>query len=163
AKIIKRIFQESVSGIGCRAIAERLFKEGIKPFGKSDRWKSASVEKILGNRAVLGEYQMYKMISAKPFRREPVGDPEPGYFPIIIPQTLFDRAQAAKESRKTWSPKRGMIGKGGNKGHVANLFSGIAICSYCEAKMYYVTKTYHYLTCSKNCEDAKNWRYDHFE
>ncbi|MCE3519850.1 recombinase family protein, partial [Escherichia coli] len=64
-KIVKRIFEESVAGIGAFSITKRLNGDEVAPFGKSRGWIQSYVTKILKNRAVLGEYQPHKIVSGK--------------------------------------------------------------------------------------------------
>src|SRR5690606_32027127 len=59
--IVKRIFEENVNGFGIRKIASRLNEDGIDTWGKGKRkgegWHASYIQKILGNTAVLGEFQ----------------------------------------------------------------------------------------------------------
>lgn len=160
--VVRRIFEETADGIGAFTIVRRLNQQGIRPFGHAATWQKSSLDKIILSRAVIGEFQ--------PKRRgengmEPVGDPIAGYYPPIIDEDLFYRAQAARASRRH--------GSGGRRGErISNLFSGLAVCGYCGARMHYLNKGAppkggSYLVC-----DAANrkagctialWNYSDFE
>ena len=71
AQVIRRIFSESASGIGNYSITQRLNKEKVLHFGRSNGWHLSYVSKILKNRAVLGEYQPHKRAGGK---SRPEGD-----------------------------------------------------------------------------------------
>jgi hypothetical protein len=118
--------------------------------------------KTLSNRAVLGEFQPH-ILRIK--ERLPEGEPIAGYFPRVIDDELFHRAQNARAQRRT--------GTGGRKGErVSNLFSGLAKCGHCGATMSFENKGYsskggRYLFCDSakrglGCK-AVRWRYEDFE
>jgi len=162
ADVVIRIFEDSAAGIGNYSIAKRLNKNHISPFGRSNGWQLSYVAKILGSRAVLGEFQPHRLVDGK---RVAEGDPISDYFPRIVPDQLFYRAQNARSQRQ--------IGGGGRKGlGISNLFSGLARCLYCRSRMVFVDKGPKpkggtYLVCDSarrglGCEKA-GWRYDHFE
>ena len=84
------------------------------------------IAKILANRAALGEFQPHIRVEGK---RTPDGEPIEGYFPAIIDDELFYRAQHAKSQR--------LVGGARRKGKAfTNLFSGLASCAYCNARIY---------------------------
>ncbi len=163
AEIVRRIFEETANGIGSWSIVRKLNAEGVKPFGRANGWQKSSVDKIILNRAVIGEFQ--------PKRRgnhgtEDVGLPIQDYYPAVIEETLFYRA---KDARKARAQAKG----GGRRGaRISNLFSRLAVCGYCGARMHYLnkgggSKGGAYLVC-----DAANrktgctvalWRYQGFE
>lgn len=162
-KIVRRIFEETANGIGAWSIVRRLNEEGIKPFGHASDWQKSSVDKIILNRAVIGEFQ--------PKRRggngvEAVGEPVPDYYPAAVDEGLFYRAQAARADRAR-NKSRGRRGT-----RISNLFSGLAICGYCQARMHYLNKGSGpkggaYLVCDAanrkvGCTVAA-WRYEDFE
>jgi DNA invertase Pin-like site-specific DNA recombinase len=130
ANVVRRIFEESASGLGIFSIAERLNREGIKPFGGTRGpgrgWHCSYVSKLLSNRAVLGEMQPYECVDRS--HRRPVGEPTKGYYPRIVPDELFFRARAGLDQRR---------GRGGRRGtNFANIFAGgILRCLYCKFGM----------------------------
>jgi DNA invertase Pin-like site-specific DNA recombinase len=114
AEIIRRIFRMATEGYGTITITKKLNADKVRHFGRGDHWPRSYVNKILANRAVLGEYQPYKGRGTK---RQPDGKPIPGYYPAIITEQEFYAARAGLASRK---------GKPGRlpKQHV-NLFTGL--------------------------------------
>ena len=162
AKIIRRIFREAANGVGSYSITRQLNEDSITPFARSRGWQMSYVSKILNNRSVIGEYQPHKMVAGK---RVPDGPAITNYFPAVVEQELFYRAQQGRRERLA----RGA----GRKGKfISNLFSGLATCAYCRAPMHFENKGYPpkgacYLVCDAarrglGCE-TKRWRYDHFE
>jgi Recombinase len=80
-------------------------------------WHKSYVQKILSNKAVTGEFQPHLKREGK---RLPTGDPIKQYYPAIIDETLFYRAQVSTQSRRK-------IG-GGRKGRgFAYLFKGLLL------------------------------------
>lgn len=178
AEIVKRIFEESASGVGNLSIARRLNERGIPPFGKPkgivggrpvskntpSLWHQSSVAKILASKSVLGEFQPHVLISKK--KRKSTGPVIRDYFPPVVDSELFFRAQNARSLRA--------VGGGGPRGQfVSNLFSGLAKCAYCGSSMVFEDhgsgpKGGRYLVCSLAKRDKtrcsrKGWRYDRFE
>lgn len=161
-QVVRRIFEESASGIGAYSITRRLNTDHIPPFGRSEGWVKSYVTKILQNRSVLGEYQPHRKIDGK---RVPIGDPIDGYFPQIIDETLFLRVQASRRDRQT--------GAAGRKGSgYTNLFTHLATCRYCGSPMHLINKGQgpkggKYLKCSKAMSGpecvSSTWRYQDFE
>lgn len=162
ADVVRRIFRLSTDGVGTYSIVKTLNRDGILPFGRSNGWNESYIEKIVKNRAVLGEYQPHAMIDGK---RRPVGDPVQGYYPAVVSEDEFYAAQAARRARATY--------KGGRKGvELKNLFTHIATCAYCGEPMRMVDKGSgpkggRYLKCSAGIKGmgctTKGWRYDDFE
>jgi hypothetical protein len=161
-EIVRRIFSDSISGIGSGVIASRLNQSANPPFGKADGWHVSSVKKILDNRSVLGEFQPHRMLNGD---RIIAGDVIQDYFPRIISDDTFNQARHAISNRRT--------GNAGRKGvHLSNLFSGLAKCGDCKSPMNFINKGQGpkggaYLVCSHakrglGC-DAVPWRYQDFE
>ncbi|MER8652315.1 recombinase family protein [Mesorhizobium sp. M0586] len=181
--IVQRIFRMSMDGLGIHKITQTLNREKIEPFngggraGKNPRgtWANSSVNSILSNRAVFGEFQM-KIRTHEPNKRGKANDGEPvqGYYPTIISEADFNASTAVRTGRMNHSS--------GRKGKtLSNLFTGIAACSECGGKMHQrllgtyksknpeVTKRYKetkILYCSEtvngNCA-SKSWDYREFE
>jgi hypothetical protein len=170
AQIVRSIFEDSASGIGNYVIVKHLNEKCISPFGPARKtkqgirgWYTCSVRKILSNRAVLGECQPHHWVNGK---RVPAGDPILNYFPPIIDEELFYRAQQGREQRLD---RYGGKGHGGRKGNnVSNLFSGIVRCAYCGSSIHFENKSRGaYLFCNAarrglGCERA-GWKYQEFE
>jgi DNA invertase Pin-like site-specific DNA recombinase len=131
-KLVQDIFEWTKNGIGTGTITTRLNRENIPSFGVRGRemWYDSYIQKILHNRAVIGEFQPHKVIEGK---RVPVGDPIKDYFPRIISDELHVLALSARKSRLTHGA--GRKGKG-----ISNLFSGLLKCGYCHGSMVYMNK-----------------------
>ena len=129
AAIVRRLFDECVSGIGSRMCARRLNDEGVIPFGRAKGWRNTSIRQILMSEAVIGRFQPGVM---KDGGRVPEGPPIEGYFPAIVPEDLFFRAQKAMTGRRKGSAGR-------DRGTFTNLFRGIVRCGHCGGPMYYHT------------------------
>lgn len=149
AEIINRIFELSLSGTGQRKIATILNEEQVAPFGRSD-WNTAYIRSILHSRALIGEYQpMHKKVA--------VGDPIKEYFPRIIEDDVFYRAQGLLKERQFSGGRRGKT--------FGNLFVGMCKCAKCGATYRLIKHVdTSYLTCNSHymktgCDNAKRWRY----
>lgn len=106
-------FEQTCNGIGQRKLAADLNKK-FHPIGRSGKWNQSYLNKILGDRSVLGEFQPHKFTSNG--KRVPDGKPIPNYFPQVIEESLFDRAQAALKNRQQAK---------GPSGKFVNLFVGL--------------------------------------
>ena len=182
-KVVKDIFKWSAKGLGTILIIRKLGEKGIKPWGKGKgknkmltKWHPSYIQKILNNRAVLGEFQPLK--SNKKDEMGVIKD----YYPKIIHEDLFYKVQEARKSRSVANKGGGRKGK-----TVSNLFSKIAYCGYsfsnnmgiykCEGDeelMVYVNKgkksPAKYLQCVRQksgnigCDECRKMlRYDQFE
>jgi DNA invertase Pin-like site-specific DNA recombinase len=161
AELIRQIYSDSCNGMGNFAIARRLNERKIKSWGRSKGWQSSYIQRILNNRAVLGEFQPHKLIENK---RIPIGEPIKTYYPKIIDEDQFYEVKEGKKNRN--------IG-GGRKGiNLSNLFTRIAKCGYCGSSMHFINKGSRpkggrYLVCDKanrklGCHISL-WKYDDFE
>lgn len=191
-KIVKEIFQWSANGLGTALIIQRLEERGVEPWdmgkginlkGKNEinnrvatRWHGSYIQRVLHDRAVLGEYKLRKENAEDGY------ECIEKYYPQIIDEELFYRVQQARKDRDVNNNGKGAGRKG--KG-LSNLFSGIAYCGYsvdtiknnhrCSGdneKMIYANKgrDLTYLQCSRTkngntgCERCRKlWRYDAFE
>lgn len=130
--IVNRIFQENANGFGIRKIASRLNEEGIDTWGrgkrKGDGWHASYIQKILGNTAVLGEFQPHTR--PRGGIREPSGDPIPNYFPPVIDEATFALVNSGRKR----------LPGGAAKSNLPNLFSGRTRCSSCGSTMTYIKK-----------------------
>jgi DNA invertase Pin-like site-specific DNA recombinase len=114
ADTVRAIFRLVIEGHGLRTIAKRLNAEGVPPIGRSKHWFQSYLAKIVGNRAVVGEYQPH---AGRGGGRRPDGGPVPNYYPAVISEEEWSAAQAALACRRT---KPGRLGKG-----AINLFAGL--------------------------------------
>ncbi|NLF68146.1 MAG: recombinase family protein [Candidatus Anammoximicrobium sp.] len=107
--ILELIFRLAIDGLGFDAIIKHLNEHDI-PHLEDGTWQRKYISSILHDRAVLGEFQPCK-------NGKPEGQPVKGYYPQVIDETTFNRAQAALAKRRR---------KGGPRGRkVANLFTGL--------------------------------------
>jgi DNA invertase Pin-like site-specific DNA recombinase len=147
AALMVRAFEETAAGMGRNVIVKRFNREGIKTFGRgkntrSNRWHSGTLAPILTGRQVLGEYQPHRLEHTdilvdgveieRVTRRVPVGDPWIGYYPAILSEDLWERAQAAmraNDPQKGATKGRRVAGRKGTK--LTNLFGGLISCGAC--------------------------------
>lgn len=163
AQIVRRIFEEATSGIGGYTIARRLNEEGVPPFGPSPKWNQSTIHNLLCNRATIGEFQPRRFVNGK---RVPDGDPIKDFYPPAIDAALFDLAQAVRQ--ENLSSRRGRKGE-----LVSNLFSGLTLCAYCNARMKLEnvgmgsSETRRSFICSKALKEEScikdRWQYNEFE
>jgi DNA invertase Pin-like site-specific DNA recombinase/biopolymer transport protein ExbD len=161
AAVIVTIYENGAGGMGYYSITRRLNQDHIPTFGRSDGWQTSYVAKLLTNRAVLGEFQPHRAINGK---RVAQGDPITDYFPSIVDEQLFYRAQSGRTQRQNGGGRKGL--------NISNLFSGIARCAYCNSRMRFENKGSRpkagtYLVCDRarrglDCEKT-GWKYEDIE
>jgi DNA invertase Pin-like site-specific DNA recombinase len=161
-EVVRGIFQDAASGMGIYSIATRLNRASVPTFDSPTGWHTSYIAKILGNRAVLGEFQPHIRENSK---RVPIGEPSRDYYPAIVDEELFYRAQVAKSERR--------VSGAGRKGATfTNLFSNLATCAYCKSPVKLENKGTGrkggtYLICDGalrklGCPSLR-WRYRDFE
>ncbi|WP_081070768.1 recombinase family protein [Burkholderia anthina] len=129
AAIVRRIFDMYVSGVGYASIAETFNREGIACFGRAQHWHRTYVRKILTNDAVVGTFTPHRIVHEGGKKVRVPLEKVPGYFPAVIPEEVFARAQAQLGP----APKhRGAV--------VSNIIAGLARCPLCGSTMTRVTK-----------------------
>jgi DNA invertase Pin-like site-specific DNA recombinase len=115
---VRRMFALAAEGYGAARIAGVLHRECPDGFtGKG--WQPNVILSILRSRSVLGEYQPHAGTCAKKGRkstRTPVGEPVKAYFPAIVSEADFYRAQQALDGRRKG---------GGRVTGTPNLFNGL--------------------------------------
>lgn len=128
--LVRQIFDLYLSGFGCGVIVKKLNAAEPKTpawgNGRADNdlvWSTATVAKILGNRAVMGEYQPRS-------KGVIVGPAVPDYFPEVIDPDTFFKAQAILKSRAF-----GGEGSGRRAVEGTNIFRGLALCGTCRRRM----------------------------
>jgi DNA invertase Pin-like site-specific DNA recombinase len=194
---IRLIFKKRLEGKGSYKIEKELnsdpdvWKPPVSPQNKSGGWRDAYINKLLRNRKLIGEYQPHEMKTKTITRKNgkeaeraipvAIGDPIKNYYPQIIDEALFYKAQ---ELIKQNGKFPGNGGGGGNKDKGSNLFTHVVKCGICGSSMQYVDKGFQYLICdskrrknevpitTKKDKDkttvemvctAKSVRYDEFE
>jgi DNA invertase Pin-like site-specific DNA recombinase len=130
AAIVRRIFRDTLAGIGQDSIARRLNKDGVPPFGRSRFWQRSYIKKVLSNPAVVGDFRPHldEYTGGKRVRR-PL-DVVRGYFPPVVDRKDFATVQSILADRK--APKA--------HGIVRNLLSSLGACPRCGGSMTRVTK-----------------------
>jgi Recombinase len=123
AEIVKQIFEMSLAGLGGYTIANQLNAKNVPAFGPSPKWDQSTIHNMLTNKATIGEHQPKRYENKKEL---PVGDPIRNYYPAVIGEDLFFRAQEAR--RKNLASGRGRKGRS-----ITNLFGGLLTCAYCAA------------------------------
>ncbi|RQZ94330.1 recombinase family protein [Burkholderia cenocepacia] len=133
AAIVRRIFDMYVAGIGYASIAETFNREGIVCFGRAQHWHRTYVRKILTNDAVVGVFTPHRIVHEGGKKVRVPLEKVPGYFPVVIPEEVFARAQAQLSGGSGAAPKhRGAV--------VSNLIAGLARCPLCGSTMTRVMK-----------------------
>ncbi len=111
---VKRVFQLAIDGYGVNSIARKFNDEAVQPISRASCWHKSYITKTLRNRAVLGEYQPHVGHAGD---RRPLGEPIKGYYPRIVSDAVWAKAQAAISGRLVQRGRRGRI--------VTNLFTGL--------------------------------------
>jgi site-specific DNA recombinase len=120
AQIVKRAFQECVSGKGLREIARGLNRDGLTtPNGK--RWVGTAIHRILKNEAYVGTLVWGKRNGTDPVRVE-------NAWPAITDRDTFDKVGAVLEARgpRIIHPRRTVS---------EYLLSGLMKCGVCGKSM----------------------------
>lgn len=181
--VVERIFREYIDGIGQGTIAARLNKDKIPSFGKaknqdtSDGWHGGTVSKIIPNRAVTGWYQPHRIekVEVNGVRKKvrvPVGDPIPDYYPRIIDDKTWLKAQQIGDIKRAQYIGTGRKSNGaGPKGlYYSNIFTGFSQCGKCGAAFIFKpagVRSDSVLRCSKQrrgmCDNDHREKYDRLE
>jgi len=158
-KTIKLIFDLKLKGIGKGTIAKRLNAQAAWTPQKG-KWRESYIQKILQNRAVIGEYQPFSRTGGS---RKPIGEPIANYYPPVVGDDVFYAVQEQFAGNK---------GKGGRTGKATNLFTHLVKCGYCAGSVVYADKGQppkggSYLVCDngrlgRSCE-RHSIRYDEVE
>jgi DNA invertase Pin-like site-specific DNA recombinase len=125
AAIVRRVFEETIAGLGKHHIARNLNRDSVVPFGRASGWHASYVQKILKSPAVLGEFQPGRKPRGE--TRMKVGEPIADYYPQIIDADLHAHAMRSMAGRQ-----RRVAGRGRR---LVNLFSGLAVCGPCGSRM----------------------------
>lgn len=120
AESIRRVFELSIQGVGSIAIARMANAQGWVAPAKVARWNTTLPNKLLRNRAVLGEYEPKEM---KGSVRVSSGEVWTDYYPRVVDELMFLKAQAAAHNRRHLPNRR-------DAGY-HNVLQGVAFCGYC--------------------------------
>jgi DNA invertase Pin-like site-specific DNA recombinase len=156
AAIVRRIFKMSTDGMGRGTIAKTLNAEDIPSFRtptakRTGKWATSSLQTLLQNRAVLGEYQPSKGVWPN---KVDDGPAIPLYYPPIMDEATFYRAQDANRLR--------FIHRTTRQPDNFNIYQGIVKCALCGSSMHIISKGkppkgHTYLVCykSRTTDDCK--------
>ena len=133
AEVARNIFELSIGGLGSYAIADRLNRQNVPPFGRSPKWDNTTVDSILRNRATFGEYQPKSWAGGKK-KGIAIAPPISNYYPAVIDEATFQAAQAARQRNLT-------SGRGRKGNNIANIFAGLTTCSYCGSRVKFHSNT----------------------
>jgi len=127
--IVEKVFNMVASGYGGVAIARRANAEGwIVPSlpgqERGTQWQTTYPNKLIRNRAVLGELEPRLSRNGKSVS---TGEVVKDWYPRIINDDLFFRANAAIDARRAKPLRR-------DKGY-RNIFQGVIFCGHCGATL----------------------------
>lgn len=149
AAIVRRIFEEYLSGVSARAIADRLRKDGV-PTSKGGLWRYNTISALLANPAYAGTYNYGRRRGGKR-GQEPLLIVEDA-IPPIVNQREWDTVQRMRTERAAQSPRS--LGSD-------YLLSSLARCGKCGGSIAGSGQRggYRYYTCTnriflKNCDCA---------
>lgn len=177
-EIVRRVFRETIEGYGRRTIVRRLNEEGIPNFRAGENrkrkptgWHSSSIAKILTNRAVIGDF--FPGTGSTRFRTyQKESEPISGYYPAIVDENTFWRAQAVIASRRRVTNDNGEVvqrGAAGRRGGgITHLLTGVVRCDRCHGPMHTINKGPPprgglYFECDTarrkaGCDNTSRWR-----
>lgn len=150
AKVVRRIFQMALDGIGKWSICEALNTEGVPVFGTGQFWHASYIDKILNNPATYGTLTPFTSRSERKADRDAC-DPVEDYYPAVVERETFEAVQAVRASK---TPRRGRH----STSKVQNVLGGLATCPLCGSTMARVSKNkakgWVYLVCQKARQGA---------
>lgn len=126
--LVKRVFQLYIDGYGLVVISRMLNEEGIRT-SRGRAWGASSLDRILKNRASIGEYQPG---SGTGKARSKAGDAIRNFYPAAIDEVTFHRAQKARTSRRVSGASR--------QPKSYNVWQGIAKCDLCGSALHLIDK-----------------------
>ncbi|SDN69460.1 recombinase family protein [Ensifer sp. YR511] len=129
AEIVRRVFAQTLDGVGQHSIAQKLNREGVPVFGRGKMWQRSYINKMLADHAVIGNFTPHRAerINGKKVRT-PTATIE-GYFPAVVDRESFERVSSMISARPTSA-----------RAPVANILAGLARCPLCDASMTRINK-----------------------
>jgi DNA invertase Pin-like site-specific DNA recombinase len=124
-KTVRLIFDWCIAGRGLNEILTRLNDQGITPIGRIGAWHRSYLHRILTKQTVLGVYQ------PRGRRKKSEGEPVERYYPAVVSEATWKRAQEALRAR------RGRSGRPPKA--VANPFAGLLHCAVNGGKLHLTT------------------------
>ena len=133
--VVRRIFDLAIAGHGMVVIAKTLNDDKIPAFKTGDKlsgtWGASSINRILTNKAVIGQYQP-KTRKGTGGKLEDAGDAIDGFYPAIIDPATFYATRGAVDARK--------IARATKQSQDFNVWQGIGKCSSCGSARHLVDK-----------------------
>ncbi|GKU31438.1 recombinase family protein [Clostridium folliculivorans] len=160
AVVVKRIFEEALTGKGTRAIARGLTQDGI-PTKKGTKWSPGTVNGMLKNEKYTGDAIFQKTFTDRNFNRH-LNNGELDQYLVqnhhepIVTHEMFDKVQSLLEHHG----KEKGIEKDKGKYQVRYAFSGKIICGECGSTFkrrqhYKPSGDYVAWCCSKHIDNKK--------
>lgn len=159
AAVVRKIFRMCADTCGVWGIAKLLNESKTPVFGTGKLWHRSYITKIIRNPASYGCFQPGQRENGKQI---PVGDPIRDYYPAVVSEADFQRANASVFRRS--SQDRGRKGRG-----FSNIFSGLTYCGKCGSRVILrnrgkSSKGGKYLVCSnqahRNGCTMSEWKHD---
>lgn len=155
AETINKIFELYIAGYGYGKIIKILTDNNYPVFGCftsriPKRWYIGTVNKLLDNPSVIGEFQGIS-----------------NYFPVVVQPSVYHQAKAIREGKSS--------GLGGRKGKIFNIFAHLCKCGLCGGAMIKINKPLKstgeiqgWMSCDKGRKGlsgcgAKGWKLDDLE
>lgn len=142
--VIHEVFAMAASGLSAAFIARELNSRHIKTV-KGNKWYPSSIQQLLTNRALIGEYQPYRRTEVEGKRVDtPIGKPLLNYYPVILGSDYFHVIQAGLKVRT----KQRVKGRSESQLH---LLKGLGTCSCGSRLTLKKQPKAHYLQCVSVC------------
>lgn len=116
ADVVRRLVQQSISGVGNHTIIRQLNADGIEAWSKEGVWAPSYIQKLLNSAALYGSIQLKNEIIEN-------------YYPPIMTKAEFQHMCALRRERAT----RQVTAQRGDT--VSNLFTRKLKCGYCGFSM----------------------------
>ena len=97
ANIVRYLFKRAIDGLGAHRLAAELNEKGMFSIGRSGKWNGTYLRQLIRQRTVLGEYLPHAMNDNG--KRIPAGDVVPNYYPRIVDDATWEKANAALDNR----------------------------------------------------------------
>ncbi|MGF6155823.1 DNA invertase Pin-like site-specific DNA recombinase [Ensifer sp. KUDG1] len=121
---IRLVYELAAEGLGQMAICRILTDREIPTFRNTKKgWHQSTIGDLLDSKAVIGTFAPQKFDGK---RYVPDGDPKPNFFPAVIDDDLYMRAQSLRRTR---------VSKGRKGLAFSNLFVGLTTCAHCHGPM----------------------------
>lgn len=148
AALVRRMFNMYLEGTGPSGIAKEFNREGLKPWGIGALWHESYVTKILNNPAVHGTFTPHRIEHDGGKKQRVPLDPIAGYFPAVMGEETFLRAQDLKKQKGLKGRKPTTTAR--------NIFARLAKCPVCGSTMSWVNKSgpWQYLVCYRASNGA---------